>query len=188
MTYTDLTPGLYFMFEEKPFVVVSTEFHRMQMRKAIVRATIRNVLTGQLLQKTFTASDRFDEAPVSEIEVNYLYNEGDDYYFMHNETYEQYHAHKDVLGDKVKFLTPETKIKLTLFNENVVGMSIPKNVHLKVIEAPTVIKGNTVSATFKNVVCENNITVSSCPLFIKEGDIIKVNTENSEYQERVKID
>ena len=65
-------------------------------------------------------------------------------------------------------------------------MVIPKNVNLKVVEAPTVIKGNTVSATFKSVVCENNISVSSCPIFIKEGDVIKVDTETGEYIERVK--
>lgn len=186
MTYTDLTPGAMFMYEGAPYIVISYEFHRMQMRKAIVRSVIRNLLTGQQFQKTFTASEKFDPAPVDDITVNFLYNEGDIYYFMDVETYEQHHAEKSVLGEKSKFLTPELKIKLTLFNGNPVSMVIPKNVNLKVVEAPTVIKGNTVSATFKSVVCENNITVSSCPIFIKEGDIIKVDTETGDYIERVK--
>ena len=186
MTYTDLTPGTMFMYEGTPYIVVNYEFHRMQMRKAIVRSTIRNLLTGNQMQKTFTASEKFDPAPVTDQTVSFLYNEGETYHFMDVDTYEQYQVQKEVLGDKYKYLTPELKIKLTLFNGNPVSMVIPKNVNLKVIEAPTVIRGNTVSATFKNVVCENNITVTSCPLFIKEGDIIKVDTETGAYLERVK--
>ncbi len=186
MTYTDLTPGVFFMFENAPYVVVSYEFHRMQMRKAIVRAQIRNLLTGQLMQKTFTASDRFDPAEVHERDVNYLYKEEDYYFFMDVETYEQYQVKKEIVGDRALYLTEETKIRMVLFEGNAVGIQIPKNVNLKVIEAPMVIKGNTVSATFKTVVCENGISISACPLFIKEGDIIKVNTLTGEYQERVK--
>lgn len=187
MTYTDLTPGVMFMYDNAPYIVVSYEFHRMQMRKAIVRSVIKNLLTGQQMQKTFTASEKFDPAPVSDILVSFLYNEGDIYHFMEVENYEQHQVDKGILGDNAKFLSPELKIKLKMFNGNAVSMEIPKNVNLKVIDSPTVIKGNTVSATFKNVVCENNITVSSCPMFIKEGDIIKVDTETSEYLERVKV-
>lgn len=186
MTYTDLSPGVMFMLDGNPFIVVSAEFHRMQARKAVVRSQIRNMITGQLLQKTFTASDRFDPAPVSEITVNFLYTDDDYVHFMNNETFEQYQVNKDILGEKIIFLNEETPVKLTLFDGNAVGMEIPKKVVLKVIEAPHVIRGNTVSATFKTVICENDINVSSCPLFIKEGDLIRVNTENSEYIERVK--
>lgn len=186
MNYTELTPGKLFMYENAPYIVVTYEFHRMQARKAVVRTSIRNLLTGSLLQKTFTASDTFDPAPVSEIVVNYLYNDDDLYHFMDNETFEQYQVNKEILGDKAKFLNEETRIKLTLFEGNAVGMEIPVKVVLRVIEAPHVIKGNTVSATFKSVICENDIAVSSCPLFIKEDDLIRVNTENGEYLERVK--
>jgi elongation factor P len=105
---------------------------------------------------------------------------------MNSETYEQYQVNKEILGEKIRFLTEETRIMLRLFDGNPIGMEIPKNVHLKVVESPNVIRGNTASATFKTVVCENEIPVSSCPLFIKEGDVIKVNTDTGEYQERVR--
>ena len=186
MTYTDLTPGCLFMLDGAPYIVVSAEFHRMQMRKAIVRAFVRNLLTGQLVQKTFTASDRFDPADVDEIDVKYLYHDGDLYHFMCNETYEQYEVHKDILGEKVKFLTEEVPVMLTLFNGNTISMTIPKNVNLKVINAPPGIKGDSVSNTFKMVTCENDIQVS-VPLFIKDDDIIKVSTETGEYLERVRV-
>jgi len=186
MTYTDLTVGVIFMFDNSPFIVVSSEFHRMQARKAVVRTTIRNLLTGQLLQKTFTASDKFGPAPVSTVKVNFLYQEDHFYHFMDNETFEQYQVDEEVLGKKAVYLNEETPVTLTLFDGNPISMEIPKKVNLKVIESPNAIKGNSASATFKTVVCENNIEVSSCPLFIKEGDIIRVNSDNSEYLERVK--
>jgi elongation factor P len=186
MTYTDLTSGVLFMYENQPFIVVSSEFHRAQARKAVVRTQIRNLITGQLLQKTFTAADQFDPAPVNDVEVSYLYQDEDFCHFMNSETYEQYQVNKEILGEKIRFLTEETRIMLRLFDGNPIGMEIPKNVHLKVVESPNVIRGNTASATFKTVVCENEIPVSSCPLFIKEGDVIKVNTDTGEYQERVR--
>ncbi|MBN2143393.1 MAG: elongation factor P [Candidatus Aureabacteria bacterium] len=186
MTYTDLTVGCLFMLEGVPYIVVSSEFHRMQMRKAIMRTSIRNLLTGQLVQKTFTASDRFDPAPIDEINVNYLYHDEDHYHFMEKETYEQYQVHKDILGKKAQYLTTETDVKMMLFDGKPIQITIPKNVNLKVIESPLAVKGDSVSNTFKTVTCENGIKVS-CPLFIKEGDVIKVNTETDEYQERVRV-
>jgi elongation factor P len=185
MTYTDLTAGCLFMLEGVPYIVISSEFHRMQMRKAIMRTSIRNLLTGQLVQKTFTASDRFDPAPIDEINASFLYHDEEQYYFMEKETYEQHQVHKDVLGDKANYLNTEIEIKMMLFNGKPIQINIPKNVHLKVIESPLAVKGDSVSNTFKTVTCENGIKVS-CPLFIKEGDVIKINTETGDYQERVK--
>lgn len=183
MTYTDLTPGTTFMFEGTPYIVITSKFHRMQMRKAVMRATIRNLLTGQNLQKTFTASDRFDPAEVTKVDAQYLYHDASIYHFMEKETYEQYSADAEALGEKVKYLNEEMDIALTLFNNTPIQLILPKNVILKVIEAPQAIKGDSVTNTFKTVICENDIKVS-CPLFIKEGDLIKVDTETGDYVER----
>lgn len=184
MTYTDLTPGTAFMFEGNPYVVISSEFHRMQMRKAVMRATIRNLLTGQLLQKTFSASDNFESADVVKIEAQFLYRDNDYCYFMGKDTFEQYHATKEVLGEKVKYLSEEITLSLILYKNNPVQIILPKNVNLKVIESPLGIKGDSVSNTFKTITCENDIKLT-CPLFIKEGDMIKVDTETGKYIERI---
>lgn len=183
MTYTDLTPGTVFMYEGTPYIVISAQFHRMQMRKAVMRASLRDLITNQNIQKTFTASDRFQPAPVTDINAQYLYSDHDTYYFMDKETFEQYHASAEVLGEKVKFLNEDMNIKLILFHNNPIQMVIPKNVVLKVIEAPEAIKGDSVSNVFKTVICQNNIKVS-CPLFIKKGEYIKVDTDTCTYIER----
>lgn len=185
MDYTDLTPGVTFMFEGNPYIVVSSHFHRMQMRKAVMKTTIRNFITGQLLQKTFTASEHFEPAEVIKINAKYLYSDSDSCYFMDNETSEQYHASKEVLGEKTKYLTDDMDVIILLFNNNPIQLELPKHINLKVIESPMAIKGDSVTNTFKIVTCENGIKVS-CPLFVKESDVIRVNTETGEYTERAR--
>jgi elongation factor P len=183
MEYTDLTAGAAFKFEGNPYIVVSSEFKRMQMRKAVVRTTVRNLITGQLIPKTFTAGDRIEPADVTTADVQFLYHDGDMYHFMDIEKYEQYHATDDILGEKVVYLTEHIQAQLVLFENNPVQLIVPKKVTLKVIESPVAIKGDSVSNTFKTVTCENGVKIS-CPLFIKEGESIVVNTETGEYDGR----
>jgi elongation factor P len=183
MTYTDLKPGTAFMLDGQPHVVVSSEFHRMQMRKAVMRAQVRNFLTGQLLQKTFTASDKFDEADVEKANAQYLYRDGDGYCFMDNETYDQYHVSEDVVGNKAMYLTDSLNVVLIMFNNNPIQMEVPAHVLLKVTEAPVAIKGDSVTNTFKTCTCETGLKVT-CPIFISQGDVIKIKTETGEYIER----
>jgi len=184
MDYTDLTPGTAFMYEGTPYIVVAGEFHRMQMRKAVMRMTMRNLMTGQIVPKTFTASDTFEPAPVEKLDVHYMYHDADTYYFMDKDTYEQYHATTETLGEKTKYLKEECDVTLLVYNNNPIQLVLPKNVQMKVIESPMAIRGDSVTNSFKTVTCENDIKVS-VPLFIREGDIIKINTDSGEYIERV---
>lgn len=183
MDYTDLKPGVTFLYENTPHIVISGQFHRMQMRKAVMRAVIRNLKTGQMLQKTFTAADQFDPADVDRISVQFMYHDGDMYHFMDKTTYEQLHASKDILGDQVKYLNEDLELWMMLYNNNPIQLILPQHVYFKVIESPNAVKGDSVTNTFKTVTCENNLKVS-CPLFIKEGDVLKINTETGEYVER----
>jgi len=183
MTYTDLTPGVAFMYEGKPYIVISGEFHRMQMRKAVMRTNMRDLITGQQVQKTFSASDQFDPAPVEKINAQYLYRDDTNYYFMDKDSFEQCHSTEEVLGEKVKFLTEDLDLAIMLYNGNPVQLLLPKSVTLKVLESPNAVKGDSVSNTFKIVTCSNNIKVS-CPLFVREGDLIKVDTETGDYMNR----
>lgn len=185
MDYTDLTQGITFMFEGNPYIVVSSHFHRMQMRKAVMKTTMRNLMTGQLLQKTFTASEHFEPAEVIKVNAKYLYSDADSCYFMDKETLEQHCGSKEVLGEKIKYLTDNMDVILLVFNNKPIQLELPKHISLKVIESPMAIKGDSVTNTFKTVTCENNIKVS-CPLFIKEGDVIRVNTETGDYTERAR--
>lgn len=183
MDYTDLKPGVTFVYEDTPHIVISGQFHRMQMRKAVMRAVIRNLKTGQVLQKTFTASDQFEPAEVERLNVQYLYNDGDIYYFMDKVKYEQLNAEKEMLGEGVKYLNEDLDVWLLMYENRPIQLLLPQHVNLKVTESPLAIKGDSVTNTFKTVTCENGIKVS-CPLFIKEGDILKINTETGDYVER----
>jgi len=183
MTYTDLTPGTAFMFEGNPYIVISGEFHRMQMRKAVMRCSMKNLLSGQLMQRTFSASDKFDPANVEKISAQYLYKDAENFYFMDKETFEQYHGTESDLGEKVKFLSENLELSVMLFNHKPVQLLLPKNVTLKVTDSPDAIKGDSVSNTFKTVTLENGLKVS-CPLFIREGDMLRIDTETEKYIER----
>ena len=184
MEYTDLRNGTAFLFEGAPYVVISSEFHRMQMRKAIMRVVVRNLLTGQQLNKTFTASDRFDPAPVMHITAGFLYKDEDFFHFMEKENFEQYQVTKEVMGDKASFLAEEMQVEIVLYDGEPIQVVLPQKVVLKVIESPNAIKGDSVTNNFKMVTCEGGVKVS-CPFFVKEGDQIKINTETGEYIERV---
>jgi elongation factor P len=184
MEYTDLRVGKAFIYEGQPYAVVSSEFHRMQMRKAIMRCVIRNLITGQQLQKVFTASDRFEPAPIAQAYATYLYKDEEFYYFMDKESFEQYQVKKEVMGGKDQYLSEEMQVEVVLYDEEPIQIIVPKTVTLKVIESPMALKGDSVTNNFKTVTCENNVKIS-CPLFVKEGDVIKINTEQDEYVERV---
>lgn len=183
MEYTDLRNGTAFIYEGAPYVVVSSEFHRMQMRKAIMRCVIRNLKTGQQLQKVFTASDRFDPAPVMQVQASYLYCDDDFFYFMEKDTYEQHQVTKEVVGDKKAYLTEEMMVEIMLYDGDPIQIKLPSKVVLKVVEAPNAVRGDSVTNNFKTVVCEGGVKVQ-CPIFVKEGDMIKINTETDEYIER----
>jgi elongation factor P len=183
MTYTDLTPGTAFMYEGNPWIVISGEFHRMQMRKAVMRCAMKNLISGQLVQKTFTASDKFDPANVEKISAQYLYKDAESYHFMDKETFEQYHGTEADLGEKVKFLSENLELSVMLYNHKPVQILLPKNATLKVIDSPQAIKGDSVSNTFKTVTLENGMKVS-VPLFIQEGEMLRIDTETEKYIER----
>ena len=185
MDYTDLRIGTAFLYEGQPYVVVTSEFHRMQMRKAIMRTTIRNIKTGQQLQKTFTAADKFDPAPIQQVQASYLYSDEDFYYFMEKDTYEQHQAPHAVVGEKARYFKEEMQCEIVLYDGEPIQVILPKKVVLKVTESPNAIRGDSVTNNFKNVTCEGDVKVS-VPIFIKEGDLLCINTETDEYIERVK--
>ncbi len=183
MTYTDLSSGVIFLLEDTPYIVVTAEFHRMQARKAVVRTTIRNMLTGNLLQKTFTASDKFNPAPISEVQVNFLYKETEFYFFMDNETYEQMSIDAEDLEAQLPFLLPNTDVQINFHNESPIGIELPGSVVLEVVDTEGVVKGQTASGSGKPAITEtgHKITV---PTFVSTGEKVRVNTDTGEYMER----
>ena len=135
------------------------------------------------MEKTFQGAETVLEADVSKSKAQYTYRDGDDYYFMDNESFEQFYLSREALGNNINYLKEGTEITLLNWNGNPINIELPIKVTLKVIEAPPGIKGDTVSTGGKTVTLETGFKVST-PLFIKVGDQIIVNTEKGEYVSR----
>lgn len=185
LAYTDLTKGVLFIMDGAPYEVVDTHFLRMQQRKAVVQTKIRNLITGKLLDRNFQASDNFEEAEVERKTANFIYESKGQYWF-HEEgnPKNRFALDAEVVGDQGRFLKANTKVTTLVFEEKVIQVQIPVKMEFKVTEAPPSIKGNTAQGGTKTVTIEGGAKINA-PLFINEGDMIRVNTQTGEYVERV---
>jgi elongation factor P len=185
LSYTDLTKGVLFIMDGSPYEVIETHFLRMQQRKAVVQTKIRNLITGKLLDRNFQASDSFEEAEVERKHAIFIYESKGQYWFhADGNPKERFALEGDVVGDQGKFLKPNTKVTTLVFDGKVIQVEIPVKMEFKVTEAPPSIKGNTAQGGNKMVTIEGGAKVSA-PLFINEGDMIRINTQTGDYVERV---
>lgn len=168
-----------------PYEVVETHFLRMQQRKAVVQTKIRNLITGKLLDRNFQASDNFEEADITKQNAMFIYESKGEYWF-HEEgnPKNRFSLKEELVGDQGKFLKPNTKVQTMIFNDKVIKVEIPVKMDFKVIEAPPSIKGNTAQGGTKSVTVEGGAKVN-VPLFINEGETIRINTQTGDYVERV---
>lgn len=182
---TDLRKGQVFAFEEHPYRV--TEYSQKVVGRggSIVNVTIKSLLDGRVLQKTFKGNEQLDSVDLSYSNVQYLYNDGAKFYFMDNESYEQIELSADVLGEQAGFLKEGDSVKAMKLDGTTVSIELPKNVYLEVTYAEDVVKGDTTSNVLKDAKLETGITVK-VPAFIKVGDVISVDTDTWEYRERKK--
>ena len=185
LAYTDLTKGTLFVMDGSPYEVLESHFLRMQQRKAVVQTRIRNLITGKILDRNFQPSDSFDEAEIEKKNAVFIYVSKDQYWF-HEEgnSKNRFFLEDELLGDRGKFLKPNIKVTTWLFNEKVIRIELPVKMDFKVIEAPPSIKGNTAQGGTKSVTIEGGAKINA-PLFINEGDTVRVNTETGLYVERV---
>jgi elongation factor P len=185
LAYTDLTKGVLFVMDGAPYEVLETHFLRMQQRKAVVQTKIRNLITGKILDRNFQASDFFEEADVERKNAIFIYESKGQYWF-HEEgnPKNRFVIDADIIGEPGKFLKPNTKVVTMVFEDKVIKVDIPIKMEFKVIEAPPAIRGNTSQGGTKTVVVEGGAKVN-VPLFVNEGEIIRVNTQTGEYVERV---
>jgi elongation factor P len=185
LAYTDLTKGVLFIMDGAPYEVLETHFLRMQQRKAVVQTKIRNLITGKILDRNFQASDFFEEAEIERKNAIFIYASKGQYWF-HEEgnPKNRFFLEADVLGDQGKFLKPDTKVATMVFSDKVIKADIPVKMDFKVMEAPPAIRGNTSQGGTKTVMIEGGAKVN-VPLFVNEGETIRINTQTGEYVERV---
>ena len=185
LSITDLKKGTLFQWEGEPFRVVEYNQKVMGRGGSIVNVRIKSMLDGKVLEKTFKGNEQLQSADVTTQSVQYLYNDGSVFFFMNGETFEQFEVSADMVGDGAGYLKEGDKVQLQFFNDSPINVELPKNVPLEVTYTESVVKGDTSSAITKDATLETGITIK-VPAFIKQGDVISVDTSNGAYRERVK--
>jgi elongation factor P len=180
---TQMRPGMVIKHNNELHAVFSVEHRTPGNLRAFIQAKLRNLRTGAMFEHRFRSPDPIDRVIVDEIPMEYLYADGDDYYFMNTENFEQTHLRRDTLGDAVEYLTPNLQIKVEFYDGKAVGIELPQTVDLKVIETEPGLKSATASSVTKPAKTETGLVVY-VPPFINEGEIIRVDTAEGAYLSR----
>jgi elongation factor P len=183
--HTDLKVGTLIELEGVPYRVTDYSHKAMGRGGAVVQVKIKNLLTGGVLERSFRSSDKISSAEVARANMQLLYREGTDLVFMNNDTYDQDTVSEDVLGDQAKYIADSATVQLLSFNDRVIGLEMPNAVFLEVTQTEPGAKGDTATTALKPATLESGVSVM-VPLFINEGDKIKVNTLTGAYLERAK--
>lgn len=176
--------GVNILVQGEPYQVLTANFVRMQQRKPVMQTKLRNLRNGKVLEITFKPGDSVEEADLQKRKSSYLYRDANGVYFMDSETYDQVQIDLTALQDRVLLLQEGMAVDIVFFNDAPLSVSLPPKIDLKVTSAPPPIRGDSASNVTKNVTLETGLTLQ-VPLFIKEGDKIRINTDSLEYVERV---
>jgi elongation factor P len=185
LSITNLKKGTIFQWEGVPYRVVEYSQKVMGRGGSIVNVRIKSLVDGKVLEKTFKGNEQLDSADVTNRPVQYLYNDGNDFYFMDNDSYEQFTVAAATMEDKAGYMKEGDQVTAQLFDGKVINVELPKNVPLKVTYTENAVKGDTSSAITKDATLETGITIK-VPAFIKQDDLISVDTTTGAYRERVK--
>ncbi len=179
----DFKNGITFDMDGQVMQVIEFQHVKPGKGAAFVRTKLRNVITGAVVEKTFSPTDKYNDARIDRREMQYLYNDGDLYYFMDQETFEQEPIGKDLIGDNFKFVKEEMICKVLSYKGNVFGVEPPNFVELQVTQTDPGFKGDTATNATKPATLETGAEIR-VPLFIDEGEMIRIDTRTGEYMER----
>jgi len=180
---TKLRPGVVVKHNGELYSIFSVTHRTPGNLRGFVQVRMRSLRSGNMADHRFSSEDRVERAVLDEHEMEYLYQDGDDYHFMNTETYEQTHLSKETLGDSVQYLTPNLKIQVEFYEGKPIGIELPATVDMEVVETEPSFKGATASNVMKPAKLETGLVVQ-VPPFVNQGDRIRVNTEEGTYQER----
>jgi elongation factor P len=170
-------------FNKDLFSIFSVNHRTPGNLRGFVQAKMRNLRSGSMNEHRFSSEDWVEKADLDEQEMEYLYEDGESYYFMNTSTYEQIHLTKDLLGEAVQYLTPNLHVTVEFYEGRPLSVELPATVDLKVVETEPALKGATVSNVMKPATLETGLVVQ-VPPFITEGELIRVSTAEGTYQER----
>jgi elongation factor P len=185
LSITNLKKGTVFQWEGEPFRVIEYKQKVMGRGGSIVNVRIKSLLDGKVLEKTFKGNEQVDSADVTSQGVQYLYSDGANFFFMNGESFEQFEIPADIVGDGAGYLKEGDQVQLQLFDGRPINVELAKNVPLKVTYTENAVKGDTSTSITKDATLETGLTIR-VPAFIKQGDVISVDTTSGAYRERVK--
>ena len=180
---TQMRPGMVVKFNNDLFSVFSVAHRTPGNLRGFVQAKMRNLRSGTMMEHRFSSEDKVERAIMDEVEMEYLYDDGQNYYFMNTENYEQTHLSKDLLGDATSYLIPQLKVKVEFYEGKPISVELPATIDMTVIETEPGMKGASVSNVTKPAKMETGLVVQ-VPPFIKENEKIRVNTAEGTYLER----
>jgi len=180
----ELRRGVTFTMDGELFKVLEFQHHKPGRGKATIRTTLRNLRTGATIQHNFISGDRVEDIRVERRGVQYLYNDGDLYYFMDTETYDQTALPAAVLEGMVLYLKESMELVLSTHEGEALDVELPTTIEMEVVEAEMAVAGDTATGSLKKVTLETGLQVQ-VPLFIETGDVIRVDTRSGEYVTRV---
>jgi elongation factor P len=180
---TQMRPGMIIKHNNELHSVFTVEHRTPGNLRAFIQAKLRNLRTGAMFEHRFRSSDAIDKIVVDEKKMEYLYNDGDNYFFMDIESYEQIALNRDVLGDAVEYLTPNLQVSVEFFDDKAVGVDLPQTVELTILETEPGLKSATASSVTKPAKTETGLVVQ-VPPFVNEGDRIRVDTAEGTYLSR----
>jgi len=183
MDISDIKLGAVVLMNNQPMQVVWSNRMRTAQRKPVMQTKLKNVITGKVIEYSFKFGEKVEEADVAREHANFLYADGDGTHFMNQETFETVDLPKDVTEEQEKFLKEGTEVQILRFNNIPVSIELPIKIELKVVEAPPSMTGNSGGSVTKPVVLETGLVVNT-PMFIKEGEMVRVDTRTGEYVER----
>lgn len=196
LEYNEITERKYIVFEKEPYEVIDSHVFRKQQRKPVNATKLRSLLTGRIVEHSFHVSDKVEEAEIESKEVKYLYNNRGEFWFSEaNDPSKRFQLPETMIGDASKFLRENTVVQAMVYDDptspeasrgqgKIIGLKLPIKMDLKVTEAHPAVKGNTAQGGTKMVVLETGAEIQ-VPMFIKEGDVVRVNTETGLYSDRV---
>ena len=183
LNFNEIKTGKVIKINGEPFIIVKADHHKMGRGGAVLKTKCRNLINGNVLERTFQGAEKAEEAETETKKTNYMYKDKNQAYFMDTESFEQFNLDMEVIGNQTRFLKDDTDVDVLYFENTPVTISLPIKMEFKVTSAPPGVKGNSAGNINKTVEIETGATIG-VPMFINEGDIIRVNTESGEYVER----
>ncbi len=185
LEYSEVTEKKFIVLDGQPYEVISSHVFRKQQRKPVNATKLKNLMSGKVTEYSFHVSEKVEQAEIDSREVKYLYNNRGEWWFNEaDDPSKRFKVTDEQIGPQGKFLKPNTVVEQFLFRDTPMGFKMPITADLKVTDAPPGIKGDTATGGQKVVTLETGATIS-VPLFVNEGDVIRLNTETGEYRERV---